>query len=101
MENKSNGRLKSQKQEEVQIEKVSFQVNKETADHPHFHNHFLRLVAKFEDSKDIICNYCGHRKFDHVKSGQNGYCQVCYNEGKDCKTLKKYFNKEIKNDSNS
>ena len=72
--------------------KISFSINKDIANHPHFHMDFLKLVAKYEDSKDVICSHCNHRLFDHLKSGQNGYCMICYKKDNTmCPTLKKYF----------
>jgi len=78
------------------LKKINFQVNKDIADHPHFHRRFLKLVSEFEDSKNIICSHCRHKLFDHVKSGQIGYCQICYDKGnKECRTLKRYFKNKI------
>jgi len=76
--------------------KINFQVNKDIADHPHFHFDFLKLVSSYEDSKDIICKECKHSLFEHIKSGANGYCVTCYKNGKWCKTLKRYFSKSKK-----
>lgn len=63
-------------------EKIGFYVNKDIADHPKFQQEFLKLVAKYEEEKDIICRNCGHNKFSHTISKQNGYCRICYKEGK-------------------
>ena len=75
------------------MEKISFKVNKDITEHPHFHMRFLKLVVEFEESKKIICSNCKHSLFYHVKSGGNSYCRICYEKGIDCKSLNKYFKK--------
>ena len=69
-------------------------MDKDISDHPHFHMKFLKLVAEFEDSKDIFCENCPCSKFNHVISYGNSYCRICDLDEKveDCKKFVKQYN---------